>query len=78
MFISVDEAYQKWKDSNVQFVDCRFDLQDTSGKGKWIIVPAHIPGAVYFNLDSDLSDPVHEHELVVGIRFQIGKHLLKN
>lgn len=62
MFISVDEAYQKWKDSNVQFVDCRFDLQDTS-KGEMDYRSAHIPGAVYFNLDSDLSDPVHEHRI---------------
>ena len=52
MFISVDEAYQKWKDSNVQFVDCRFDLQDTS-KGEMDYRSAHIPGAVYFNLDRD-------------------------
>ncbi|MFC0014636.1 MULTISPECIES: sulfurtransferase [Allobacillus] len=62
MFISVDEAYQKWKDSTVQFVDCRFDLQDPS-KGESDYRAAHIPGAIYFNLDSDLSDPVHEHRV---------------
>lgn len=36
-------------------VDCRFDLSDTArGERAW--AKAHLPGAVYANLDRDLSD----------------------
>lgn len=36
-------------------VDCRFDLSDT-GRGERAWREAHLPGAVYANLDRDLSD----------------------
>jgi thiosulfate/3-mercaptopyruvate sulfurtransferase len=38
-------------------VDCRFDLADTSF-GQRAYDEAHLPGAVYANLDRDLSGPV--------------------
>jgi thiosulfate/3-mercaptopyruvate sulfurtransferase len=41
--------------ANVLVVDCRFDLADTA-KGARDFETAHIPGAVYANLDTDLSD----------------------
>jgi thiosulfate/3-mercaptopyruvate sulfurtransferase len=40
---------------NLLVVDCRFDLVD-AGKGARDYAAAHIPGAVYAHLDSDLSD----------------------
>jgi thiosulfate/3-mercaptopyruvate sulfurtransferase len=42
-------------DPNLLIVDCRFDLAD-AGKGRRDYECAHIPGAVYANLDTDLSD----------------------
>jgi thiosulfate/3-mercaptopyruvate sulfurtransferase len=40
-------------------VDCRFDLADT-GAGRAAYEDAHIPGAVYLDLDLDLSSPVDD------------------
>jgi thiosulfate/3-mercaptopyruvate sulfurtransferase len=41
--------------ANVLVVDCRFDLADPA-KGRRDYEAAHIPGAVYADLDRDLSD----------------------
>ncbi|NUQ38890.1 MAG: sulfurtransferase [Caldilineales bacterium] len=38
-------------------VDCRFSLADT-GRGRRAYLDSHIPGAVYADLDADLSGPV--------------------
>ncbi len=40
---------------SVRIVDCRFALSDP-GQGEREFLEAHIPGAVYANLDRDLSD----------------------
>lgn len=40
---------------DVLVADCRFDLAD-AGKGERDHAQAHVPGAVYFDLDRDLSD----------------------
>ena len=37
------------------FADCRFDLSD-AGAGRSAYEAGHIPGAVFFDLDTDLSD----------------------
>ena len=37
------------------FADCRFDLSDP-GAGRSAYESGHIPGAVFFDLDTDLSD----------------------
>jgi thiosulfate/3-mercaptopyruvate sulfurtransferase len=42
-------------DPNLLIVDCRFDITDPA-KGQRDYATAHIPGAVYANLDRDLSD----------------------
>jgi thiosulfate/3-mercaptopyruvate sulfurtransferase len=42
-------------DRDILIVDCRFDLADP-GKGCREYEAAHVPGAVYANLDADLSD----------------------
>ncbi|MBS4222148.1 sulfurtransferase [Lederbergia citrea] len=44
----------------VRVVDCRFSLEDPS-YGEKAYKENHIPGAVYFSLDKDLSGPVREH-----------------
>jgi thiosulfate/3-mercaptopyruvate sulfurtransferase len=41
--------------AEVLIADCRFELSDP-GKGEREFTQAHIPGAVYANLDRDLSD----------------------
>ncbi|CAM2975972.1 sulfurtransferase [Paenibacillus sediminis] len=41
-------------------VDCRFELGH-KGAGRSAFEEAHIPGAVYLDLEQDLSDPVTEH-----------------
>jgi thiosulfate/3-mercaptopyruvate sulfurtransferase len=45
----------------VLIVDCNFDLADP-GKGEREFRLGHIPGAVYANLDHDLSDLSRQHE----------------
>jgi len=45
----------------VLIVDCRFDLADPA-KGERDFRAAHLPGAVYANLDHDLSDLSRQHE----------------
>ncbi len=41
-------------------IDCRFDLKDpAAGRAAWL--DAHIPGAMYADLDSDLAGPVTSH-----------------
>lgn len=45
---------------NVRIVDCRFSLANPN-EGLESYVKDHIPGAVYFHLEHDLSGPVQEH-----------------
>lgn len=45
---------------NVRIVDCRFSLGDPT-YGVNAFTEAHLPGAVYFGLDTDLSGPVQDH-----------------
>jgi thiosulfate/3-mercaptopyruvate sulfurtransferase len=53
----VTEVYEEWEKSEVLFVDCRFDLKE-SDKGKKEYLEDHLPGAVYFDLEKDLSAEV--------------------
>ena len=41
----------------LRIVDCRFDLRDTAA-GRSAYARSHIPGAVYADLDEDLSGPI--------------------
>lgn len=45
---------------NVRVVDCRFSLANPN-EGLEAYVKDHIPGAVYFHLEHDLSSPVQKH-----------------
>jgi thiosulfate/3-mercaptopyruvate sulfurtransferase len=53
--ISPESLGRRLDDPNRLIVDCRFDLADPE-KGRREYEAAHIPGAVYANLDTDLSD----------------------
>ncbi|MBS4173218.1 sulfurtransferase [Bacillus sp. FJAT-49736] len=56
---------QEWlmnhlNDTNVRIVDCRFELGKPDA-GKEVYSKSHIPGAIYFDLEDDLSDIPTEH-----------------
>lgn len=48
------------KDSNVRIVDCRFSLSAPE-RGKQEYEAGHLPGAVFFDLEKDLSSPITDH-----------------
>ncbi len=53
----MDELADRLGDQQLRIVDCRFDLlAPDAGRKRWL--DAHIPGAVYADLDRDLSGPV--------------------
>ncbi len=58
--ITPEELYDIIQDEPIVVVDTRFSLSDTS-KGKNDYIAGHIPGAVYFDLDKDLSSPLSKH-----------------
>ncbi len=55
--ISVDQLAACLGQPGVNVVDCRFDLL-APGRGYQDYLAGHVPGAVYANLDHDLSAPV--------------------
>ncbi|WP_175991262.1 sulfurtransferase [Bacillus sp. Marseille-Q1617] len=57
---SVDWLKKHLNDRNVRVIDCSFSLGDPSA-GKTSYLKEHIPGAVYFDLEKDLSGHVKEH-----------------
>jgi thiosulfate/3-mercaptopyruvate sulfurtransferase len=54
MLISTTELATKIGNSNCVIFDCRHDLFD-AGKGERLYREGHIPGAIYANVDTDLS-----------------------
>lgn len=59
LLTSADDLASGLGDRQLRIVDCRFDLMaPDAGREAWL--DAHIPGAVYADLDSDLSSPVTE------------------
>jgi len=60
--ISVAELADLLKEegADVVIADCRFNLADPA-EGRRLYGQGHLPGAVYFDLDRDLSGPVGEH-----------------
>ncbi|HSM32425.1 MAG TPA: sulfurtransferase [Woeseiaceae bacterium] len=57
LLTSAQELAARLGDRQLRIVDCRFDLMDPeAGREAWL--EAHIPGAVYADLDRDLSGPV--------------------
>lgn len=60
MLIEVDELHQRLVESELVIFDCRFRLSDPNW-GQEMYRKSHIPGAYYFDLERDLSQPAHEH-----------------
>ena len=58
--IGVDELYKRLGEENLVVIDTRFDLKDTEA-GRKAYEAGHIPDAVYFDLDEDLSGQRSEH-----------------
>lgn len=57
LLTDADELANSLGDPQLRILDCRFDLmQPAAGRAAWL--EAHIPGAVYADLDKDLSGPV--------------------
>jgi thiosulfate/3-mercaptopyruvate sulfurtransferase len=57
---SVDWLMNHLNDRNVKVIDCSFSLGDSLA-GKTSYLKEHIPGAVYFDLEKDLSGHLKEH-----------------
>lgn len=55
--ILVDELEGQFGDPDLRVVDCRFSLTD-SGAGSRMYLDGHIPGAVFADLEKDLSGPI--------------------
>lgn len=51
---------QQLENKLVKVVDCRFDTSDAA-KGRQDYEQHHIPGAVFFDMENDLSGPVEKH-----------------
>ncbi|MFC4619628.1 sulfurtransferase [Camelliibacillus cellulosilyticus] len=58
--VSQDWLKTRLDDPSMIIADCRFNLAEPS-EGKRLYLESHIPGAVYFDLEKDLSSPVAEH-----------------
>ncbi|MGE6362485.1 sulfurtransferase [Bacillus paramycoides] len=60
MIVTVEWLREHLEDEHVRIIDCRFDLANPNwGKEKY--EEEHIPHALYFDLNLDLSSPVIEH-----------------
>ncbi|HEX7064932.1 MAG TPA: sulfurtransferase [Bacillales bacterium] len=51
---------RRLEDKELVIADCRFELKDAKA-GRKQYKQGHIPGAVYFDLEEDLSGPIGEH-----------------
>lgn len=60
MLVTVDWLYEHMNDLSVRVIDCRFDLANEN-EGKDSYEKGHIPSALYFDLNKDLSSPVTKH-----------------
>lgn len=58
--VELDWLANRLDDPLLVIVDCRFNLADPA-EGKKKYFESHIPGAVYFDLEKDLSGPVGRH-----------------
>ncbi|WP_100407258.1 sulfurtransferase [Bacillus solitudinis] len=58
--VDIDWLGRNIDNQQVRIIDCRFSLGDPEN-GELRYEQAHIPGAVYLDLEKDLSGPVMEH-----------------
>ncbi|EJS01587.1 sulfurtransferase [Bacillus cereus] len=60
MIVTVEWLREHIEDENVRIIDCCFDLANPNwGREKY--EEGHIPHALYFDLNLDLSSPIAEH-----------------
>ncbi len=57
ILIDAEQLSRHLDDPDYRVLDCRFNLADTEA-GRRAYVDGHIPGAVYADLDKDLSGPI--------------------
>lgn len=58
--INVNELMDIVYEENLKIIDCRFDLKNkTYGRDKFL--EGHIPGAIFLNIEEELSGPVEVH-----------------
>jgi thiosulfate/3-mercaptopyruvate sulfurtransferase len=57
LLIDCEELHSELPNSEVRIIDCRFELLDPEA-GRRLYSEAHIPGAVFADLDLDLAAPV--------------------
>jgi len=60
LIVSAEWLYEHLDDPQVAIADCRFSLADPE-LGQRQYQESHIPGAYYFDLNRDLSNPVRQH-----------------
>ncbi|MGF9966626.1 sulfurtransferase [Bacillus rhizoplanae] len=60
MIVTVEWLHEHIQDDHVRIIDCRFDLANPNW-GREQYNKEHILGALYFDLDKDLSSPVTKH-----------------
>ncbi|WP_248929172.1 sulfurtransferase [Paenibacillus hamazuiensis] len=58
--VSQEWLFERGTDDHTVIVDCRFVLGNPDA-GRRSYEEDHIPGAVYFDLEEDLSSPIKEH-----------------
>ncbi len=58
--IQVAELAKQLGDPNLVIIDTRYALSDLD-YGRHVYTEAHLPGAIYLDLATDLSDPLTEH-----------------
>jgi thiosulfate/3-mercaptopyruvate sulfurtransferase len=58
--IQAEDLYKYMSDEKLVIIDTRFDLKDTNA-GRTAYETGHIPGAIYFDLDKDLSGQKSKH-----------------
>ncbi len=59
--VSIDWLHNHLKDPNLVIVDCRFALGKPGGNGLAEYMEGHIPGALYVDLEQDLSGAKSVH-----------------
>jgi thiosulfate/3-mercaptopyruvate sulfurtransferase len=59
-YVDADWLKEHLDEKDLRVVDCRFKLGDPE-EGRQQYEQSHIPGAVYFDLEKDLSGAVREH-----------------
>lgn len=59
--VTVEWLAAHLRDPGLAILDCRYDSLGDPAAGRMAHAEDHIPGAIYFHLDEDLSGPAGEH-----------------